>query len=346
MRGLSIAILLAATAAPAQAPVPPTPLFASDQPIQFSLRGQVMAVAGAGEDSNPIRPATLQLAAPAETHAVTLAPRGKSRRKDITCDFIPLSVQFSAPPPATSLFAGQRRLKLVTHCRSPAGFQQYNLLEHAAYRMFNVVTPLSFRARLATVDYQNESGRSIIARSGFFIEDFSDVARRNGLGSPRMPDRVAVASLDPAQAARVALFEYMIGNLDWAITAGPSGEGCCHNSRLATDPRRPGVLLPIPYDFDYSGLVDAPYAVPPEAVGAGGSVRTRVWRGHCRYNAAVIAAAGEYRAKRSQIEAALSDVPGLSDRSRDKALSYLAGFYRDIASDETVRSKLLVKCLR
>lgn len=345
MKMLTLAVALAASPAAAQGPMPPTPLFAVDDPIRFSLRGPIMTVAGAREGAMPIRPATLVLEKPAETLATTIAPRGRSRRKEVTCAFVPLSVQFSTPPPTTSLFAGQHRLKLVTHCRAPVNFQQYNLLEHAAYRMFNVVTPLSFRARLATVDYQSDNGRSIVTRSGFFIEDFKDVARRNGMGHQRAPDRISIASLDPVQGARVALFQYMIGNLDWAVTAGPRGQGCCHNSRVAADPARPGVWIPIPYDFDYSGLVDAPYAIAPVGVGAGEDVRVRVWRGHCRFNAQVVAAAAEYRALRPRIEAALNGVPGLEDRTRAKALAYLGGFWSDIASDETVRSKLLPKCL-
>jgi hypothetical protein len=345
MRKIALALLVAASAAQSQAPAPPKPLFASEEPIRFVLRGAIMTIASAPAGTNPTRPATLVLAAPAESLTVQLSPRGKSRRLEVTCEFAPIRVDFTSPPPAASLFAGQRRLKLVTHCRQSAAFQQHTLLEYAAYRMYNAITPHSLRARLATVDYQHENGKPIVSRAGIFLEEFDDAARRNGFLRPNVPDRIAVAQLDGPGAARVALFEYMIGNLDWAITAGPRGEGCCHNTRLTSDPRAPGKWLPVPYDFDYSGLVDAPYAVPPPHIG-GDSVRTRVWRGHCRYNGDVVAVAAEYRAKRPAIEAALTGVPGLSDRSRAKALSYLAGFYRDIASDEALRSKLLSRCLK
>ena len=69
-----------------------------------------------------------------------------------------------------SLFAGQRQLKLVTHCRASEGFQQYVLMEYATYRLYNQLTPMSFRARLAKIDYVAADGRPITSRVGFFLE--------------------------------------------------------------------------------------------------------------------------------------------------------------------------------
>ena len=86
--------------------------------------------------------------------------------------------------------------------------------------------------RLATVDYAEANGKVSASRWGFFIEDLDDAARRNGMTPAQVGDRILSSQLDPRQAARVALFQYMIGNLDWSMRAGPQGEGCCHNSRL------------------------------------------------------------------------------------------------------------------
>lgn len=242
----------------------------------------------------------------------------------------------------TSPFAGQRRLKLVTHCRPAAGFQQFLLLEYSAYRLFNLIEPVSYRARLATVDYVESDGRISTTRAAFFIEDTDHAARRNGLAEARVGDRVQSAQLDPRQAARVALFEYMIGNLDWSMRAGPEGEGCCHNVRLAA--RQAGALLPMPYDFDYSGLVDAPYAVPPDQFRIN-SVRKRVYQGFCRHNGEALAAAAEFRARRPVIEALFGQIPGMEERTRRKARAYLGGFFDDIATDQRVRERLLKGCV-
>ncbi|HTK58378.1 MAG TPA: hypothetical protein VL336_05300 [Sphingomicrobium sp.] len=327
-------------AAPAAAQT--TPLFASDDPIHIKIAGPVSAVARSAEDSTAPRDATLSLAGTPETYPIRLSARGITRRLKLTCSFPPLRVDFAQKPPATSLFAGQGRLKLVTHCQNDAGFQQHLLLEYSAYRIFNLISPVSFRARLATVDYAEPNGKVSTTRWGFFIEDMDDAAKRNNMTRAQVGDRILSTQLEPKQAARMALFEYMISNLDWSMRAGPQGEGCCHNGRLLSAKGSP-LFVPMPYDFDYSGLVDAPYAVPPEGIPVR-SVRTRYYMGYCRFNAEVVAAAAEFRAKRPAIEAMYAQLP-LSERTRAKALAYLAAFYSDIATDDSVRTKVLNKCM-
>lgn len=334
--------LIAATAvlaAPAAAQT--TPLFASDDPIRITIRGPVSAIARGAEDSTSPRDAVLSLAGAAETYPIRLSARGITRRLKLTCSFPPLRVDFAQKPPATSLFAGQGRLKLVTHCQNQEGFQQHLLLEYSAYRIFNLISPVSFRARLATVDYAEPSGKVSTTRWGFFIEDIDDAARRNGLKRAQVGDRILSSQLDARQAARMALFEYMIGNLDWSMRAGPQGEGCCHNGRLLAG--KGPLFLPMPYDFDYSGLVDAPYAVPPDGIPVR-SVKSRYYMGYCRFNSEVLAAAAEFRAKRPAIEAMFAQLP-LTQRPRARALAYLADFYAQIATDGDVQAKILKNCV-
>src|SRR5205085_6478455 len=143
---------------------------------------------------------------------INLQLRGITRRTAEICDFPPLRVDFTAPPPATSVFAGQKKLKLVTHCRNSPSFQQYVLLEYTAYRMYNLLSPKSFRVRLANIDYRDANGRPTVSRVGFFIEDLGDVGRRNGLKETRAGERFPVPDLSPADAGRYALFQHMISN--------------------------------------------------------------------------------------------------------------------------------------
>lgn len=317
-----------------------TPLFASEAPIRFTIQGPVGAIARGAEDSTTPRDATLTLAG--TSYPIRLSARGITRRLKETCTFPPLRVEFTQPPAQDSLFVGQRRLKLVTHCRSSEGFQQHLLLEYSAYRIFNIITPLSYRARLATIDYAEPSGKVSTTRWGFFLEDLRDAAKRNGTTEARVGDRIPTAQLNPAQAARVALFEYMIGNLDWSMRAAPKGEGCCHNTKPIMGAG--GAMVPLPYDFDYSGLVDAPYSLPPEGFSIN-NVRTRVYQGFCRFNMEALAAAAEFRARRPAIEAVFGQIPGMSEGTRTKALSYLGGFFDQITTDETVKDKILKKCV-
>ena len=126
--------------------------------------------------------------------------------------------------------------------------------------------------------------------------------------------------------------------------AGPSGQGCCHNSRLIAPAAATSNLLPVPYDFDYSGLVDAPYAVPPEGMPVK-SVRKRYYRGYCRFNADALAAAAELRTQRLALVAALSQVPQIDTRTVRKATAFLDGFFADIATDQAVVANLFKDCV-
>jgi hypothetical protein len=137
----------------------------------------------------------------------------------------------------------------------------------------------------------------------------------------------------------------MIGNLDWSMRAAPDGQSCCHNFKLmAAAPAARTELIPVPYDFDSAGLVNAPYAVAPNELGAG-PVRTRHYRGYCMHNAAVAVAAADFRAKRSELFAVFGSIPELDGRSRRDAVAYLASFFREIATDEDLAKRVLKSCI-
>lgn len=336
----TLVTLTLATAASAQ--TAPKPLFASLDPLRLAITGPVSQIARTAARSRQARPAVLTVPGVApESHPILLSPRGITRLKPEVCQFPPLRVRFQTSPAAPSVFSGQRQLKLVTHCRGVAAFQQHLLLEYAAYRLYNQLTPASFRARLATIDYVNDGNRPLTSRLGFFIEEIEDVAARNGMVRAVTGDRVLLAQISPKDAARVAMFEYMIGNLDWSVRAGPPGEGCCHNSRLITQAPG-GPFVPVPYDFDYSGLVNAPYAVMPDGTGG---VKARRYHGFCAHNAEALAAAAAFRAQRGALLAVLNEVP-LDEGARRRAAAYLDGFFADIADDRSVASKLLKTCTR
>ncbi|HEX6742413.1 MAG TPA: hypothetical protein VF079_11540 [Sphingomicrobium sp.] len=327
-----LALALAAAA-------PAKPLFASEETIHIAIQGPMQTLAR--NRSSDVRPGTLTVGA--ETLPVNLSVRGITRRAADVCGFPPLRVEFARPPPPTSPFAGQKRLKLVTHCRSGAGFQQYLLLEYAAYRMYRQLSPLSFRVRLADIDYRQDDGRPYVQRLGFFLEDTGDVAKRNGLSEIHAPERIPLTSLSPRDSARYAMFQHLIGNHDWAMRAGPKGDDCCHNAKLiGAAGLAAGAVIPVPYDFDFSGFVDAPYATPPDVLHIS-DVRQRVYRGYCLHNSQAAAVAVEMRARRPQLLAALESTPGLEPRTVARAEAYLDGFFRQVATDAGVAA-LLKRC--
>jgi hypothetical protein len=327
------------TITPPVAAKQPKPLFAASDPIRIIIQAPLETLI----HNRTAPPVSGTLTDPAgQQLPVSLSARGITRRASDICDFPPLLVRFTAPPPATSQFAGQKKLKLVTHCKDSAAFQQNLLLEYSAYKMYNLLTPRSFLVRLADIDYRDSSGRPIVSRVGYFLEDLSDVARRNGLKQTHARTMIPASDLSPIDAARYALFQDMIANHDWSMRAGPAGKTCCHNAELI-GPLGPGTTIPIPYDFDFSGFVDAPYATPPDELHIS-SVRQRVYRGYCADNAQAIEVARQMRDARPQLMAAITSTPGLEPQRAARAIRFLDGFFADIETDDAVSARLLRRC--
>jgi hypothetical protein len=336
MRMRCLVALTLVLAGPAAAAKDPKPLFAADDVLRITFKGPV--------GSASLKETAGSLIIGNETLPMSFSERGITRRASDVCQFAPLRVTFTRPPPPTSLFVKQKKLKLVTHCRSNPDFQQYVLLEYAAYKMFNRLTPASFRTRLAIIDYVSDSGKPITTRYGFFIEDTDDMAKRLDMKEPKTPDRVPITTLSPAYAARVAMFHHMLGNHDWSMRAGPAGAGCCHNGKLIGPIAGSNLLVPVPYDFDFSGFVGAPYATPPDQLQIK-NVRERLYRGYCSHNPQALQAAGEMRAAKSDLLGTLAATPGIEPKTVSRATAYLEKFFADIATEQLTTAKVLKTCL-
>jgi len=313
---------------------PAKPLFASDDILHLTLRAPVNTMSRA-LDAKPVPGLLTVQGAQPESLPVELSVRGITRRRTDICPFPALGVDFTGKPGANSVFKGQNTLKLVTHCRPAESFQQLTLLEYAAYKLYNALTPESFKARLAMIDYVAEDGRPITSRLAFFIEDVDDVADRNEQKRLRDVNRVNVRQLEPKAAARFAVFQYMIGNLDWAMQAGPAGEDCCHNARLVGVKGATTELVSVPYDFDFSGLVSAPYAQPPPSIKVA-SVRVRNYRGFCQHNELAQAYAAELLPRRAELLAILDQTPQLDQATKQRAAAYLGESFDRIDSPQEV----------
>src|SRR5690348_17013900 len=178
---LVVAALAGACAGPAFAARPP--LFESDAPIAFTLTGPIPSLVHSASSSSKPFPATLTLTGGAgapQTLPIEMQARGYSRRTGDFCRFPPLSLRFDKAQVKGTLFAHQKKLKLVTYCRPDPDYNQHIVLEYLAYRLGNIVTPMSFRVRAAEVTYRSSETDKGMTRFGFLIEDINDVADRNG----------------------------------------------------------------------------------------------------------------------------------------------------------------------
>jgi hypothetical protein len=269
-----------------------------------------------------------------------IAASGRSRRTQDICDLPPLRLDLPKQERKGTLFRGIGEFKLVTHCQNDAKYEQYLLLEYLVYRSYGAITDQSHRVRLLRVRYR-EPGRAKPRweRLGFAIEDASDLAKRVGAERVRQSE-IERASLDPASASRAELFFYMVGMTDFSLIKRQGGP-CCHNARALR--RSDGAIVPVPYDFDQTGVVNAEYAAPNPRLGIR-NVTQRKFRGQCRPKETTDATLALLREKRSAIRALFESQEGLSPRNADRALDYLDGFYRWTDDAAQVAKTLAAEC--
>ncbi len=337
---VGFAVTCAATSAVAQ-----TRLFSDSSELPIVIEGPIGdLVRRAARNTDPVAAA---ITIEDRRYDMELEPRGFSRRTLGICQFPPLRINLSGDRQG-GVMQGQNKLKLVTRCRPGAAYEQYLVLEYTAYRLYNELTPLSYRVRPVRTTYRdNASRRREETQFNFFIEDSSDMARRNNRVEIQVLSReVASTQLDPQQAAIVGMFQYMIGNLDWDMVEGSDSEDCCHNGKLfAASATSREHVVPVPYDFDYSGFVNASYATPPQGFSTS-NVRQRVYRGYCRYNEQAQAAAELFRSRRAQIFAVIDGEQRLTQTRRNAARAYIEDFYQVLDDPQRFQRRIIDECRR
>lgn len=342
----SLCWLLAwAVVAPAYGQVEPAvnqPLFDGHELLELQIQGPLGALARDRSGSSEYHPAQLSYHDVDDVQrslAIELHTRGKTRRRSDFCAFPPLRVRFDADSAAGTLFAGQHTLKLVTHCQDRDSYEQLVLQEYLAYRVYNLLTERSHRVRLARISYLDDDGARGATRYGIFLEHWRAVASRNGLTPLDADGGINIHRLSVPDANRVAVFQYLIGNQDWSMLWPAPDDECCHNTKpLLTDDR---YVVPLPYDFDFSGIVNAPYAVPrPPAK----NVRSRRYAGLCATQSRLDEALALFRDQRDAIYALYQQQAGVNERRLRSTLGYLDDFYEIIDDPERVARRMVGRC--
>ncbi len=183
-------------------------------------------------------------------------PRGKFRRK--TCEVPPLKLKFSKKSLLQAGLDTFNEIKLVLPQSFDAKGEELVLREYIAYRMYERLTPVSFRARLVRLQLEDLPLGKTRTSCALLLEHEEEVAVRQRCqvaevwGLPK-------EGVDMDQAALTVLFEYLIGNTDWEMVSS--------RNMLFLRPNNNGNMVTMPYDFDFSGWVSAPYASPNSTTG-------------------------------------------------------------------------------
>ncbi len=267
---------------------------------------------------------------------IKIRPRGHFRKDPINCNFPPLRLNFSSQATPNTIFEGQDKLKLVSHCRSKRSQYEQNVLkEYLIYRLYNLFTEESFRVRLAEMNYVDSGGKvKTQTKMAFLIEPSGQMALRNHCEEIEVRN-VRQGDCDREKTTRLSVFQYMIGNTDWSVPA-------LHNVVLMQErPEDPPVL--VPFDFDWCGLVNAPYAVPAEILDIE-NVRIRTYRGLCRTEEEFERVFQEFRDRETEIYNTIRSIPRLEEKNVTDIVRYIEQFFATINNPKRVDHEFYRGC--
>jgi len=268
-------------------------------------------------------------------HQLKVKPRGKYRRR--ICNFPPLKLNFSKKELINQgLNPEFDKLKLVTHCTDKKVDAKDNVLrEYLTYQIYNKLTDNSFRTQLVKIKYVDlHNSSEVLTRYGFLIEDKDEMAMRlNGEICDCHGIKEDMISQVPHNL--MAMFQYMIGNEDWSASMLRNIKAV----QLFTGGMRDNIV--VPYDFDFSGLVDAPYAIPDLDL-KHKTVKQRHFLGDFKDENTLEAMSNHFLAKKKDILQTVKAFKLLSLNSRLEIDIYLKEFF-SILENEALANTVFLK---
>jgi len=266
---------------------------------------------------------------------VEIEARGNYRRSRDNCDFPPIRIMFPEDTVTNTLFSGQDKLKLVTHCVDNRKiFSEYLLREYLAYRIYNLLCDESYKVRLARITYNDSEGKNKqLTRFAFFIEKTKHLASRIG-GIEIEFSGLVKEITDTELTLLFSVFQYLIGNTDWSIPG-------LHNVKLISLPGPK--YIPVPYDFDFSGHVGTHYAIPDPKIPIE-SIFQRLYRGPCVELDTILSILELFNSKKPEIYSLISDFEYMEKKEREKILRYYNKFYKTLNNDKKIKREFILNC--
>lgn len=314
----------------------PTALFEGDEIITITLSGDLEDLLNDRTGKPQFRDIDLSYLSVDST--VTSIPirsrtRGNFRRAKGNCTHPPLLLNFSKTNREGTIFNQQDRMKLVMPCRG----DKYVLQEYYVYKLYNLISPKSFRAQLVKLilDDPELKPRERGPFYGILLEEEDQMAERNK--SISMDKQL----IRPEQTAlndflNMAVFQYLIGNTDWSVQYR-------QNIKLiALDPSSSPVT--VPYDFDQAGIVRAPYAKPAAELNMSSTTQRR-YRGFCMDDMAGFDKVFlHFNELKEDIYSLYTQSDLLDKRYIRLTVKYLDDFYRTINDSRRARREFQYPC--
>lgn len=322
--------LFAATLSVGSAQLPAAfSLFENDSIIDVTLKSDLKLLVK-NKHREEYQPAELTITRPSgETVVKEVKIKSRGNRRKEVCYYPPIRVKFDKDDYAYN------KLKWVIPCQSNEGAEQLLLKEYICYKIYRTYTDRSFRTALMRVKFV-DTGRDNkeFTSYSFVIEDIDQIADQLG-GREYDPVVLREKILDKDLLTLYTMFQYMIGNTDWHVSNS-------HNIKAVTDPAVGAVVL-LPYDFDYSGVVNASYAVPHESLRIK-SVTERHNKGSCLPEDLSLKYREILLEKRAEIDDLIRSFPYYKKKTGDLTAQYIEDFFDEIESEKRAKSIFSVNC--
>lgn len=311
-------------------------LFNTDDILHCKITGNLNALFKDRSDNSGYHPLLLQyFKSDSSLVSVNLQAktRGHFRRLKSNCKMPPLLLDFTgevkrSPP----LFSGQQKLKLIVPCQG----DDYVIKEWLVYKLYNLISKSSFKARLALVDFEDSlNPKKSETHYCFLLEDEKQMAKRNDcfVWKRKMLD-MRNTNLD--EFRKMAVFQYMIGNTDWGVPY-------LQNIVLITED---SLMAPVtvPYDFDHAGIVDASYAAPAPELELP-SIRDRLYRGFCEKDISTFKKTFDlFNTLKDDIYNLYSGCTLLNSKYQKFVKNYLDDFYKTINNNRSSEIEFTKPC--
>ncbi len=260
--------------------------------------------------------------------AIEIAPRGVTRRA--LCALPPIKLRFRSTETDS---AETDELKIVSNCfDSPEG-DALVAKECLAYQLYNLLTDESLQVKPARLQFRGTDGKLTTPHFAYFLEPFTATAERLK-AKPLKSKNFNPQLLRDTAYDRICLFQYMLGNTDWNSYNG-------HNFKAFSVGDR--YLTATPYDFDYSGFVDAPYSTPPANLPIK-TVRDRYYFGFCRPAAAFQPVLNHFQAKKGRLLQHIAEYPYLDAPACQRVAEYVTSFFEILDEPLRWRAALFGRC--
>ena len=310
-------------------------LFESDQILDITLKGNIRQILNDREGKAKKYPVELTYTSEDSTKnsiQIEVKTRGHFRRQMGNCTFPPLLLTFSTiRGSSSSFFPSLTSLKLVMPCQG----EEFIVHEWLVYKLYNLITSQSFRVRLVRVKLADSKNKRMPSPFyGILLENENQMAKRNNMviiKKKMRPDQTMQPSF-----LKMAVFEYLIGNTDWSV------EFLQNIKLIASDSTAEAIA--VPYDFDLSGIVNAPYAKPAPELELS-SVRERRYRGYCLKDWTLLDSTRTfYKRIKNEIYQLYSDCPLIDAKYKKQTLEYLDDFYSVIEDPKMLKNEFGYPC--